>query len=238
VAIETPANTDWFIDDVKASLEAWRRVLPLPIITLLLAVGAAVTMPSHGNFAIFLVGLVLGFLSLGWLGTQFICYRRAFDGEPTRSGELLSLTWTFIARYVRLYFLALMPLLVLVLIAIRWHTYSSESPGWRLGFLAYVLVFAVAGTFINPTLAYSTRKVTKAFPLGLVMLAQGWPNNWKYAVVPSVAVAALGGAYWLLPSPGRPVLQALSTLISLMFAGAIARCYLRNPLRPRLEGER
>jgi hypothetical protein len=209
----------------------------LPILTLLLAAGAAVTLPSHGNFAIFLVGLLLGFLSLGWLGTQFICYRRAFDGEPTHSGELLPLTWTFIARYVRLYFLGLMPLFVLVLVAIRWHAYSSESPGWRLGVLAYVLVFDVAGTFINPTLAYSTRKVTKAVPLGLVMLARGWPDNWKYAVVPGVAVTALGGAYWLLPSPGRPVLEALITLISLMFAGAIARYYLRNSLRPRLEGE-
>lgn len=235
MAIETPAIMDRFADDVAASLGAWRKVSPLPIVTLLLAAGAAVTVPSRGNFAIFLVGLLLGFFSFGWLGTQFICYRRAFDGEPTHLKELLPLTWTFIARYVRLYFLALVPLVALVLVGILWHTYSAESPSWRIGVLAYVLVFNVAGTFINPTLAYSTRKVTKAVPLGLVMLAKGWPGNWKYAMVPSVAVAALGGTYWLLPSPGRPVLEVLITLISLMFAGAIARCYLRNPRRPGLD---
>ncbi len=85
------------------------------------------------------------------------------------------------------------------------------------------------GTFINPTLAYSTRKVTKAIPMGLQTLAQGWPGNWKYAVVPGVAQAAFGGAYWLLPAPGRSVLEVLIYLISLMFAGAIAHYYLRNP---------
>jgi hypothetical protein len=233
VAIETPAVTDRFLEDVKASLGAWRKVLLLPVVTFLLAAGSAFTVPSRGNFAILLVGLLLGFFSFGWLGTQFICYRRAFDGEPTHLGELLPLTWTFIARYFRLYFLALLPLVVLVFVAILWHTYSAESPGWRIGVLAYILAFDVAGTFINPTLAYSTRKVTKAVPMGLQMLAQGWPGNWKYAVVPGVAQAAFGGAYWLLPAPGRPVLEVLIYLISLMFAGAIAQYYLRNPLRPR-----
>src|SRR2546430_7578428 len=100
--IEPPALADRFLDDVKASLEAWRKVLPLPIVTLLVGAGAAVTVPSHGNFAILLVGLLFGFFSSGWLGTQFVCYRRAFEGEPTNLGELLPLTWTFIARYVRL----------------------------------------------------------------------------------------------------------------------------------------
>ena len=229
--------TDKFLDDVKASLGAWPKVLLLPIVTFLLAAGAVVTVPSHGSFAILLVGLLLGLFSFGWFGTQFICYRRAFDGQPTHARELLPLTWSFIARYVRLYFLALIPLFVLVFIAIRWHPFSSESPGWRIGVLAYILVFDVAATFINPTLAYSTRKVTKAVPKGLQMLAKGWPGNWKYAVIPGVAVAALGGAYWLLPSLGRPVLVILITLVSLMFAGAIARYYLRESPSPRLEGE-
>ena len=59
--IETPARDDRFLDDVNASLEAWRKVLPLPIVTLLLGTGAAVTVPSQGNFAVLLVGLLLGF---------------------------------------------------------------------------------------------------------------------------------------------------------------------------------
>ena len=235
--IGTPALADRFLDDVKASLEAWRKDLPLPIVTLLLAAGVAVTMPSHGNFAILLVGLVLGLFSFGWFGTQFVRYRQAFNGQPAHLGELLPMTWTFIARYVRLYFLALIPLFVLVFTAIRWHTFSFESLSWRISVTAYIVVLDVAGTFISPTLAYSTRKVVKAVPLGLQMLVRGWPGDWKYAVVPGVAVAALGGAYWLLPSPGRPVLEILIALISLMFAGAIARYFLRNPVHARLDTE-
>jgi len=69
--------------------------------------------------------------------------------------------------------------------------------------------------------------VTKAIPLGLRMIAQGWPDNWKYVVVPGVVTAALGGVYWLVPSLGRPALDILITLISLTFYGAIARYYLR-----------
>jgi hypothetical protein len=51
-------------------------------------------------------------------------------------------------------------------------------------------------------------------------------------VVPGVVAAALGGVYWLVPPPGRPELEIVIVLISLVFAGAIARYYLRSPLAP------
>ena len=47
-------------------------------------------------------------------------------------------------------------------------------------------------------------------------------------VVPGVVAAALGGVYWWVPSPGRPALDILVALISSVFAGAIARYYLRT----------
>jgi hypothetical protein len=237
VASHTATIADAFRDDIRASLVAWRNVPLLPIFTLVLAAGSVLTLPSHDSLLILLAGLLLGFVSFGWFGTQFIWYQRAFDGQPIHKRELFPLTWSFIARYVRLYFLALIPLFVFVFAAIRWHSFTFESPGWRIGVLLYILVFDVSATFINPALAFSTRKVTSAIPIGLRMIIQGWPRNWKYVVVPGVAGAVLGGAYWLVPPPSRPVPEILITLISLVFAGAIARYYLRNPLRPRLEIE-
>jgi hypothetical protein len=55
---------------------------------------------------------------------------------------------------------------------------------------------------------------------------------WMYVAVPGVVGAALGGVYWWVPTPGRPVLEIFILLISLVFAGAIARYYLRTPLAP------
>lgn len=237
VAIETPTTTDAFLDDIRASLAAWRKVPLLPIVTTVLAVIYAVTVPSNGIFPIFVVSLLISVFSIGWLGTQFIWYRRAFDGQPIHSRELIPLTWSFIARYFWLYFLALIPLGVLVAVAIHWRTWGSTSPGWRIGVLVYVLVLSIVLTFINPTLAFTTRKVTKAIPSGLRMLVQNWPRNWMYVVVPGVVAAALGGAYWLVPTPGRPVLEIFILLISLLFAGAIARYYLRTPLAASERGD-
>lgn len=232
--VANPISTvaDPFRDDVEASVLAWRKVPALPIVALVLAAGSAVAVPSHDSFAILLAGLVLGLFSCGWFGTQFIWYRRAFDGQPTNLSELIPLTWSFIARYVRLYFLALTPLFVVVLVVIRWHPFTFESPGWRVGVLLYILVFDVAATFVNPILAFSTREVRKAVPIGLRMIAQRWPGDWRYVLIPGVAAAALGGLYWLSPLPMRPVPEILITLISLVFAGTIARYYLRDPLRP------
>jgi len=221
-------RTDVFLDDIGASAGAWRKVPLLPVVTIGLAAGTVATIPANGNFAVLLGGFAIGLFYIGWFGTQFIWYQRAFEGQPIRAVELWSLTWGFIARYVRLYFLWLIPVLVLVLVAVRWSAFGVGSLGWRIGVLGYILAIDIANTFITPTLAFSTRKVTKAVPIGFRMLASGWPEDWKYAVIPGVAAAAFGGLYWLAPSPGRPALEILAALTSLLFAGAIARYYLRH----------
>jgi hypothetical protein len=63
-------------------LAAWCKVPLLPIVTTVLAVIYALTAPRQESFPNLLVGLSSGFLSFGWLGTQFIWYRAAFDGQP------------------------------------------------------------------------------------------------------------------------------------------------------------
>jgi hypothetical protein len=80
--------------------------------------------------------------------------------------------------------------------------------------------------------AFSTRKVTKAIPTGLAMLVRGWPRNWVYAAVPGLADAIYAGIYWWVPAWTRLVVEVVSTLVLLAFAGAIARYYLRHALTP------
>lgn len=230
---------DRFLDDVGRSLAVWRKSPFLPAITAILAGGTAATAgPTHGNLAVLAAGLAVGLFYFGWVGTQFVWYQRAFEGQSVQAGEIFSLTWSFMARYVRLYLLGLVPVLLLVFVAVRWRTFAFESPGWRVGMLAYLLAFDVASAFVNPTLAFSTRKVFKAVPIGLQILAGSWRETWKYAVVPGVSAVALGGIYWVVPSPGRPEMVILIAVISLLFAGAIARYYLRNASTPALEAAR
>lgn len=224
---EIQVTSDRFVDDVKSSLAAWRQAPLLPIVAALLVV---IELPSYGSWTAAVI-LPVGFFGFGWLGTQLIWYQRAFEGESSNPRELIFLTWSFVARYFWLLCLASIPaLVVLIPLAISklLASDSLRSPGGRIGLSAYIGVVLIVGTFMVPALAFSTRRVTKAIPLGLRMIAQGWPGNWKYVVVPGVAAAALSGVYWLVPSPGRPAFDILVTLISLVFAGAIARYYLRT----------
>jgi len=188
-------TSDRFVDDVKSSLAAWRQAPLLPIVAALLVV---IELPSYGLWTIAVV-LPVGFFAIGWLGTQLIWYQRAFDGESSNPRELISLTWSFVARYFWLVCLASIPALVVFTALAITRLLTADtlgSPGGRIGVFAYIGVVGIVGTFVVPALAFSTRRVTKAIPLGLRMIAQGWPDNWKYVVVPGVVTAALGGVYW------------------------------------------
>ena len=224
---EIQVTSDGFVDDVKSSLAAWRQAPLLPMVAALLVV---VELPSYGLWTIAVV-LPVGFFGIGWLGTELIWYKRAFDGESSNPRELISLTWSFVARYFWLVLLASIPALIVftALAIMKLLTADTfRAPGGRIGVFAYIGVALMVGTFMVPALAFSTRRVTKAIPLGLRMIAQGWPGNWKYVLVPGLVAAVLGGVDWLVPSLGRPALDILITLISLVFAGTIARYYLRT----------
>src|SRR5207244_2502180 len=119
----------------------------LPLLTTVLAAGSVATIPTHGNFSLLLAGVAIGLFYFGWLGTQFIWYQRAFEGKPVLAGELFALTWSFIARYVRLYFLCLIPVFVLVFVTVRWRAIGSDSISFRVGVLVYLLAIDMAITF-------------------------------------------------------------------------------------------
>src|SRR5260370_5500652 len=157
MAIDTPAVTSGFLDDVKASLAAWRKAPGLPIVAAGLIVTSGLTASPHGNGAVLLALFVVGIISIGWIGTQLVWYRRAFAGAAMGIDELIQVTLRFVPRYFWLLCIAFLPLgAVIAVIAIKSHTPAVlQSPGGRLGLLAYISIVESIGTFVVPGLAFS-----------------------------------------------------------------------------------
>jgi hypothetical protein len=219
-----------FVDDVKQSVVAWRKAPLLPIVSVALIVGLDLSNPPRSNFALLLASALLGIFSLGWIGTQLVWYQRVFEGKRLEQEEVIPLTWSFIARYLLLICLAVIPpAAVLVPVAIATHSLAIlQTPPGRTGLAAYYLIALAIATFILPAQAYSSRRLSKGIPIGLQMLKHGWPGNWAYVFVPAVVGAAYEGLYGSVPPIARGVLTVVDTLVALAFAGAIARYYLRH----------
>jgi hypothetical protein len=175
--------------------------------------------------------LGIGFVSLGWIGTQLIWYQRIFDGQHVRTPELIPLTWSFIARYFRLFSLLLLAILIVVIpfaLLERPGFESLRSTRGRVGLVVFFSLAQVVGTFILPALAFSTSEVRKAIPIGVRMLVTGWPGNWMYVVVPAALGGAIAGISWLVPPLGQAGFGIIGGLVFLACTGAIARYYLRT----------
>jgi hypothetical protein len=177
------------------------------------------------------VVLGIGFVSLGWIGTQLTWYQRIFDGRHVRTSELIPLTWSFIARYVRLFSLLVLAILIVVIPFALLERPGFEilrSTSGRVGLIVFFVVVQVVGTFILPALAYSTSEVRKAIPIGFRMLVRGWPRNWMYVVVPAALGGTVAGISWLEPPLGQAGFGIIGALVFLACTGAIARYYLRT----------
>jgi hypothetical protein len=235
VDTDTPAATNGFLADVKASLAAWRRAPLLPIAAAVLIAVYELTQTPHPSSLVVFVGFAVGLFSIGWIGTQLVWYRRIFEDQVGMSlDDLVQVTLRFIIPYLLLSIVASVPAAAfLLLVGIETHSLAFVStPSGRASLLAYVALLQAVGTFVLPAVAFSTRKVTKAIPTGLAMLVRTWPNNWPYAAVPGLIDALVAGIYWLVPLWARPVLEVVSTLVLLALAGAIARYYLRHAVTP------
>jgi hypothetical protein len=126
--------------------------------------------------------------------------------------------------------LVLAILVVVIPVALLEHLgfESLRSTSGRVGLIVFFGVVQGVGTFILPALAYSTREVRKAIPIGLRMLVSGWPGNWMYAVVPAALGGTIAGISWLVPTLGQVGLGIMGALVLLACTGAIARYYLRS----------
>jgi hypothetical protein len=170
-------------------------------------------------------------VTAGWIGTERICYLRAFRGKSIRAGELWRLTRAFLVRY------AVLGLLLFVLFiplgALAYSRVLSDDPRQVTIVGMYVLwvLVDVALTFVTPALAFSTRRVRRALAIGLQMVRSEWPSSAWYVLVPPLAAVFI--AQILTRTSGVAIgvqllTSAFATLLNLWFKGATAAFYLRR----------
>jgi hypothetical protein len=227
------ASEPSFASDLRLALGAWRRFPWLPAVSVGLA--AVGQLPEEPAFLLAL-GLTSLLVTVGWVGTERICYLRAFRGKPIQVRELWRLTGAFLGRYLELGMIMAIPVIVLV-IGVAITDALTEFPSERLvgAFLvALYIVIAfvdVALTFVTPALAFSTRRVRHALDIGLRMIRSGWPASAWYVLVPPLAAVLI--AQILTRTSDVPVgmlllTSAFATLLNLWFKGATAAFYLRR----------
>ncbi len=242
-----------FKQDLAAALRAWRRVPLLPVLSVALTFVPLVFLPAPAAgqrdtdvilgsraWLLVLMSFPLGLFAAGWVGTERIWYLRAYRGRTMRPKELLKLTWAFVWRYFLLALLVIGVPMFVIFIVVMPRILSRrpigplpEDPAFRTAalimFLWYILADVIL-TFVTPALAYSTRRVGRAFGIGLRMLRTEWPRSAGYTLVPPLAL--LLGLRTLPESVlGRTadlVLSVAGVLLNLWFKGATAAFYLRR----------
>jgi hypothetical protein len=235
-----------FLADLQTAFAAWRVAPLLPVFSLSVAAlsqgfsDTVIWVGDKTNQNVGLLGLVelaflvIGLFSLGSVGTERLWYRRAWQGEGHMSaGEVWSLSWQFVGRYLVLGLYCGAPLAVIFWIWLA-HAFPSRrfSPFAGGYLVALYVVFALidfALTFVTPALAYTTRRARTAIRIGWRLIARTWPASAMYVVVPPLAVLTVARA-----NPGHlnPVVALLPvmlvTLINLLMKGATAAFYLRH----------
>ncbi len=221
-----------FVSDLVQSGAVLLQRPALPILTLGLALATEVPSlwRSPHDWWAGLIFLAANVVMAGWVGTQRIWYLRAFRGGDIRPIELISLTGSFIPRFVILGVLITIPnAAVLPLLAWVVHNPRTLLTAWLVVPLVVSVTTDVLLTFVTPALAYSTRHVGEAFLAGLRLLRREWPHCAWYALVPPLALIIVTR---LLPrSALSPAVSAIvriaGFMVGLWLKGAIAAYYLR-----------
>ncbi len=207
-----------FRADLGQAARAWR--LEPRIIGIAAALGLAASAPDPWSLL-----LLPAFLfSIGWQGTQLMFYLRAYRGLPILSVELWRFTWSFLGRFFILGLVASVPLIAALV------TYVLVTG--RVDAVATILTVGGAAVtaaviFLQPPLAYSTRRVSIAVWLGFRALRRTWPGSAWYAIVPAalnlaaITYALRATAWW------RVLIPAGVAVLNLWLAGAVAALYLR-----------
>jgi hypothetical protein len=239
-----PEPDPGFLTDVRS---AFRVLVDRPLLPLLsLALSALILIPQSLTF----LALPFTFFAIGFPGTQRLWLLRGLRGDSFTFSQAFNRNWSYFGRFFRLSFALFLP--VGVGAGVGWLL-SRSFLGLLLGGLAVGILLDFALTFVTPALAFSTRKVREAIPLGLRMIRSEWPNAALYVLVPPLAILlvsylAPGAASirrikenWDLIKAGRqpqPIdesirlisagLSALSAMLGLLAKGATTAFYTRR----------
>jgi hypothetical protein len=210
------------LDDLQASLRAWRRDPLLPVVSLVVLFGIEL-LPAGGPGG--LIGAILGLLGLGWLGTERLWYRRIFDGTGVSAAELWSATWRFFPRFL---IFSLVTAVVLIPTFV-WTLIEGDFTDTIAFALSLNLAVASAlVTFMLPALAFTSRRVRDGLRIGWRILKEDWRRCRWYALFPAGASLAAARLSFLEVAVPGPVWTALATVVTVAFDGAVVRYYLRR----------
>lgn len=209
-------------DDLVASLRAWWRDPPLPLVSLVVLVGFNLV-PLGGLGGWF--GIILGVLGLGWQGTERLWYRRVFDGTGVSVTELWLATWRYFPRFL------VMSLLVVLSIFPVWVVAQLVGVATSTVLLVLAVAMAIAAvflTFVLPALAFTSRRVRDGLRIGVRILKEDWRRCRWYALFPAGAGLAAARLSVLETAVPGVVWTALATVLIVVFDGAVVRYYLRR----------
>jgi hypothetical protein len=218
-----------FWEDLRSALAAWARFPWLPAISVALSL-----LTSFLPEPLWFVGFLVSVLYVGWVGTERICYLRAFRSNPITTRELWRLTFAFVMRYATLGLVIVLPLAPIFIWATsRSMEGDSFEPAAEFLVVSWVATVAidVCLTFVTPALAFTARRVRYALWLGVRMIRSEWPRCLWYVLVPPLAVLIvvqlLGrGGDWGVGV--QLIASIMAALLNLWFKGATAAFYLRR----------
>lgn len=222
--------TGWsvFRGDLRRSVEAIGQAPMLVVLTFGLHVALYISRP------IVFIAAALFLVEAGFVGTQRVWFARIYRGDHVSGREIVPLTGSFIGRFVFLGLLMSIAASPFVLLAHPPH--ERLQVGWAIVVVAVLLVVDIALTFVVPALALTTRSVSDALRIGLLMIKATWPTSAWYLVTPGLTLVLLSNAVQLSSySPNvalRIVLIASTAVLAVWFKGAIVAFYLRQPPAP------
>jgi hypothetical protein len=247
VTQQAGSDSDSFFGDLRLALAAWITDPRLPLLTVVLVfvtATPALVFPINvylGQAAV-LVLLPVSLFLTGFYGTQRIWYLRIFRGGRLSTGELWSITWKLLPRYLVLGVLCGIPYLIFgfAMVAVG-IVFSVSFPAVLRGSgnaIAHAVVLAaffvavdLALTFVTPALAYTTSNPTEAVRIGLRMIRRTWPHAALYVLFPPLAFqlgAYLPRALELAPRGVILAVIVIAGVANLAAKGATAAFYLRR----------
>jgi hypothetical protein len=231
-----------FAHDVRRSLRIWQRDPRLPIAALGLALfegifGAIGT--ASGDTGIGLIGGLLGFVFLGFYGTQRVWYVAADHGERLAWREIRELTGRLWKRYFGLgvYIAVVAVAIAAVPFAVVALTLGVTSLAATLLWALVFLVVDASITFATATLPFAEYTAGQAVRHSLAVVREQWPACAYYVLLPPLAIQMI---LRVVPQDELNVfallgLQMVTATIALVCRGATMLFYADRYLAPRQE---